>query len=80
MVFMQHLVGRRMPDVDLEATSGSPVNLSRISGTAVIFCYPFTGQARPSRSAELGPYSGRPRLHPAGAGLFPAYGDSAGSG
>jgi peroxiredoxin len=44
MVFMQHLVGRRMPDVDLEATSGSPVNPSRIPGRAVIFCYPFTGR------------------------------------
>jgi peroxiredoxin len=44
MVFMQHLVGRRMPDVHLEATSGSPVNPSRIMGSAVIFCYPFTGR------------------------------------
>ena len=44
MVFMQHLVGRRMPDVELQATSGSPVNPSRIPGTAVIFCYPFTGR------------------------------------
>lgn len=44
MVFMQHLVGRRMPNVDLEATSGSPVNPSKILGPAVIFCYPFTGR------------------------------------
>lgn len=44
MVFMQHLVGRRMPNVELEATSGSPVNLSKILGPAVIFCYPFTGR------------------------------------
>src|SRR5512137_1231844 len=44
MVFMQHLVGRAMPDVDLEATSGSPVNPSRMPGAAVIFCYPFTGR------------------------------------
>ena len=44
MVFMQHLVGRRMPNVELEATSGSPVNPSRIIGPAVIFCYPFTGR------------------------------------
>ena len=47
-VFMQHLVGRKMPSVDLEATSGSPVNPAKILGTAVIFCYPFTG--RPSYS------------------------------
>jgi len=44
MVFMQHLIGRRMPDLQLEATSGSPVNPSRLMGTAVIFCYPFTGR------------------------------------
>ncbi len=44
MVFMQHLVGRRMPNVELEATSGSPVNPSKIIGPAVIFCYPFTGR------------------------------------
>lgn len=44
MVFMQHLVGRTMPDVDLEATSGSPVNPARMPGPAVIFCYPFTGR------------------------------------
>jgi peroxiredoxin len=44
MVFMQHLVGRKMPNVDLEATSGSPVNLSKLIGPAVIFCYPFTGR------------------------------------
>ena len=25
MVFMQHLLGRRMPNVELEATSGAPV-------------------------------------------------------
>lgn len=41
---MQHLVGRKMPNVDLEATSGSPVNLSKLSGPAVIFCYPYTGR------------------------------------
>jgi peroxiredoxin len=44
MVFMQHLLGRRMPNADLEATSGSPVNPARIPGPAVIFCYPFTGR------------------------------------
>ncbi len=43
-VFMQHLVGRKMPNVDLEATSGSPVNPAKILGTSVIFCYPFTGR------------------------------------
>ncbi|WP_290542708.1 redoxin domain-containing protein [Aestuariivirga sp.] len=41
---MQHLQGRRMPNVGLEATSGAPVNPARIQGPAVIFCYPFTGR------------------------------------
>jgi peroxiredoxin len=44
MVFMKHLVGRKMPNIDLEATSGSPVNPAKIPGPAVIFCYPFTGR------------------------------------
>jgi peroxiredoxin len=44
MSLMQHLVGRRMPNVDLEPTSGSPVNPGRIAGPAVIFCYPYTGR------------------------------------
>ena len=44
MVHMQHLVGRRLPDVELEATSGSPVNPAKILGTAVLFCYPYTGR------------------------------------
>lgn len=44
MVFMQHLVGRKLPNVDLEATSGSPVNLSKLAGPAVVFCYPYTGR------------------------------------
>ncbi len=44
MVFMQHLVGRKMPSVDLEATSGSPVNLARLQGPAVVFGYPYTGR------------------------------------
>ena len=44
MVFMQHLVGRKLPSVDIEATSGSPVNPAKLAGPAVIFCYPFTGR------------------------------------
>lgn len=44
MNLMRHLVGRQMPNVDLEATSGSPVNLAKLAGPAVIFCYPFTGR------------------------------------
>ncbi len=44
MFLMRHLIGRQMPNVDLEATSGSPVNPAKIKGPAVIFCYPFTGR------------------------------------
>jgi peroxiredoxin len=44
MVFMKYLVGRKMPNIGLEATSGSPVNPAKILGPAVIFCYPFTGR------------------------------------
>ena len=51
MVFMQHLVGRRMPSVDLEATSGSPVNPAKLIGPGVIFCYPYTG--RPGHADPL---------------------------
>jgi peroxiredoxin len=41
---LSHLIGRRMPSVDLEATSGSPVNLGKLLGPAVVFCYPYTGR------------------------------------
>jgi peroxiredoxin len=44
MVLMKHLVGRKMPGVDLEATSGSPVNLAKLQGFAVVFAYPYTGR------------------------------------
>ena len=33
-----------MNELELEATSGAPVNPARIIGPAVIFCYPFTGR------------------------------------
>jgi peroxiredoxin len=41
---MRHLVGRRLPAVSLPANAGSPVEIGRIAGTAVIFCYPYTGR------------------------------------
>jgi len=44
MSLMNHLIGRRLPSVDLEATSGSPVDLAKLPGFAVIFCYPYTGR------------------------------------
>jgi peroxiredoxin len=36
--------GRRMPDVDLPTTSGASVNFARIDGTAIVYCYPWTGR------------------------------------
>ena len=69
MVFMQHLVGRRMPNVDLEATSASRSTrrASRAGGHLLLSLH---RQAGLPQSAELGPYPGRPWLDAAGAGLF----------
>ena len=41
---MNHLVGRKLPDVSLRATDGGNVNPALLSGRAVIFCYPYTGR------------------------------------
>jgi peroxiredoxin len=38
------LVGSQLPDVELQATDGSSVNLGKLSGTSIVFCYPFTGR------------------------------------
>jgi peroxiredoxin len=39
-----HLVGSPLPDLVLNSTSGKGVNLSRLAGTLVLYCYPMTGQ------------------------------------
>ena len=39
-----HLVGMRFPDIFLKSTTGENVNLSRIEGGVVIYCYPMTGK------------------------------------
>ena len=36
--------GRRLPDLALPATRGEPVNLARIQGRAIVYCYPWTGR------------------------------------
>ena len=41
---MQHLIGHRLPDLDLPSTDGSAFNLSTANGTFVIFCFPYTGR------------------------------------
>jgi peroxiredoxin len=33
-----------LPGIELIATNGARVNLSRLSGTLVLFCYPRTGR------------------------------------
>jgi peroxiredoxin len=38
-----HLAGRTMPDIELQATSGASVNLSRLGQTVVVYAYPMTG-------------------------------------
>ena len=39
-----HLPGTRIPEVWLASTDGFPVNLSRIGGRTVLYCYPRTGK------------------------------------
>jgi len=39
----RHLAGATLPDVALPATSGPPVNLSKLKGRTVLYIYPRTG-------------------------------------
>jgi peroxiredoxin len=39
----RHLPGLKWPDVALAATSGPPVNLSRLKGRTIVYIYPRTG-------------------------------------
>jgi peroxiredoxin len=38
-----HLTGVNLPDLALPATSGAPVNLSKLKGRTVVYVYPRTG-------------------------------------
>jgi peroxiredoxin len=38
-----HLTGMTLPDLALPATSGGPVNLSKLAGRTVLYIYPRTG-------------------------------------
>ena len=38
-----HLTGMRLPDLELPATSGAPVNLAKLKGRTVVYIYPRTG-------------------------------------
>jgi peroxiredoxin len=39
----RHLTGAKLPDLVLAATSGAPVNLSKLPGRTVVYVYPRTG-------------------------------------
>ncbi|BAQ66498.1 peroxiredoxin [Geminocystis sp. NIES-3709] len=39
-----HLIGLLLPNINLTSTSGNAVNLSKINGLVVIYCYPMTGK------------------------------------
>jgi peroxiredoxin len=39
----RHLAGLKLPDVELPATSGGKVNLSKLKGRTVVYIYPRTG-------------------------------------
>jgi peroxiredoxin len=47
-----HLAGMRLPQIALTATDGSSVDLSRLAGRTVLYCYPRTG--RPDREMPQG--------------------------
>ena len=47
-----HLPGMRLPSVPLMSTAGEPVDLSRLSGRTVVYCYPRTG--RPEQDPPRG--------------------------
>jgi peroxiredoxin len=48
----RHLTGLTLPDVDLPATDGSVVNLSRLADRTVVYLYPRTG--RPGQALPTG--------------------------
>ena len=47
-----HLPGMSLPSVSLTSTSGEPVDLSKLRGRTVVYCYPMTG--RPDRDLPEG--------------------------
>ncbi len=47
-----HLPGMGLPSVSLPSTSGESVDLSALTGTTVVYCYPLTG--RPDRELPRG--------------------------
>lgn len=39
----EHLLGMKLPDLALMSTTGTTVNLSKLPGRTVVYCYPRTG-------------------------------------
>jgi hypothetical protein len=39
-----HLLGMKLPQVTLQATTGLQVHVGQIPGVLVLYCYPMTGQ------------------------------------
>ncbi len=37
-------VGQALPDLDLPATNGKTINLRKLRGESIVFCYPWTGR------------------------------------
>jgi peroxiredoxin len=72
---VNHLVGRRLPDVELWATNSQKINPAKLAGHCVIFCYPYTG--RPDHSDPPG-WDAIPGAHgstPQAIGFSSAYGE-----
>jgi peroxiredoxin len=40
-----HLLGKKLPQVTLQATTGLQVDMGQIPGVLVLYCYPMTGQS-----------------------------------
>ncbi len=47
-----HLTGLRLPDMALMSTVGTAVNLAKLTGRTVVYCYPRTG--RPDQAIPAG--------------------------
>ena len=47
-----HLTGLRLPDLALMSTVGTAVNLAKLTGRTVVYCYPRTG--RPDQAIPTG--------------------------
>src|ERR1700681_393150 len=45
-----HLTGMRMPSVPLPSTGGSLVDIARLRGRTVAYCYPRTGRPKDRKS------------------------------